>query len=141
MKVQIKADGGSRGNPGIAGSGTVLYDASGTVLTSIADYVGTATNNVAEYRALLNGLEAARDLGATEVEVLMDSKLVVEQMSGRWKIKHPDMKELAVALEGFANIFALRTPGANIIILNPTARPNFESRSYRLYGITEATKQ
>ena len=70
MKVQIKADGGSRGNPGIAGSGTVLYDASGTVLTSIADYVGTATNNVAEYRALLNGLEAARDLGATEVEVL-----------------------------------------------------------------------
>ena len=54
---------------------------------------------------------------------------------------NPDMKELAVALEGFANIFALRTPGANIIILNPTARPNFESRSYRLYGITEATKQ
>ena len=54
---------------------------------------------------------------------------------------NPDMKELAVALEGFANIFALRTPGANIIILNPTARPNFESRSYRLYGITETTKQ
>ena len=54
---------------------------------------------------------------------------------------NPDMKELAVALEGFANIFALHTPGANIIILNPTARPNFESRSYRLYGITEATKQ
>ena len=105
MKVQIKADGGSRGNPGIAGSGTVLYDASGTVLTSIADYVGTATNNVAEYRALLNGLEAARDLGATEVEVLMDSKLVVEQMSGRWKIKHPDMKELALKAQAIARDF------------------------------------
>ena len=105
MKVQIKADGGSRGNPGIAGSGTVLYDASGMVLTSIADYVGTATNNVAEYRALLNGLEAARDLGATEVEVLMDSKLVVEQMSGRWKIKHPDMKELALKAQAIARDF------------------------------------
>ena len=54
---------------------------------------------------------------------------------------NPDMKEIAVALEDYADIFALRTPGANVIILNPTARPNFESRSYRLYGITEATKQ
>ena len=96
MKITIYTDGGSRGNPGVAGSGSVLFDASGTTLAEIAYVVGQdASNNVAEYHGLLRGLEAARDLGATEVEVFMDSKLVVEQMSGRWKIKHPDMKKLA----------------------------------------------
>lgn len=97
MKVCIEADGGSRGNPGIAGSGSVLYDAPrATVLREQAYVVGkSATNNVAEYYGLLIGLEAARDYGATEVAVYMDSKLVVEQMSGRWKIKHPDMQKLA----------------------------------------------
>lgn len=106
MKLCIEADGGSRGNPGVAGSGTVLYDATHTtVLRRIADYVGTATNNVAEYHGLLNGLRAARDMGATEVEVFMDSKLVVEQMSGRWKIKHPDMKTLALEAQNIARQF------------------------------------
>lgn len=97
MKLVIEADGGSRGNPGIAGSGTVVYsDNKAEVLREIAYVVGTkATNNVAEYRGLLEGLKAARELGATEVDVYMDSKLVVEQMSGRWKIKHPDMKVMA----------------------------------------------
>ncbi|KQB85151.1 bifunctional RNase H/acid phosphatase [Corynebacterium oculi] len=97
MKVCLEADGGSRGNPGIAGSGSVLYDAHRTtILREQAYVVGTsATNNVAEYYGLLIGLEAARDYGATEVAVYMDSKLVVEQMSGRWKIKHPDMQKLA----------------------------------------------
>ncbi|MDU0479231.1 bifunctional RNase H/acid phosphatase [Staphylococcus chromogenes] len=96
MKLVIYADGGSRGNPGVAGSGTVVYDAQRRVLKEIAYVVGKATNNVAEYRGLVEGLKAAQELGATEVEVFMDSKLVVEQMSGRWKIKHPDMKVLAL---------------------------------------------
>ena len=97
MKLVIEADGGSRGNPGIAGSGTVIYEADGTtVVRKLAYVVGTATNNVAEYHALYNGLCVAQQLGATDISVRMDSKLVVEQMSGRWKIKHPDMRELAL---------------------------------------------
>ncbi|WP_018297148.1 bifunctional RNase H/acid phosphatase [Corynebacterium lubricantis] len=103
MKVTIYADGGSRGNPGVAGSGTVVYDEAGNTLREIAYVVGQkATNNVAEYTGLLRGLEAARDLGATEVDIYMDSKLVVEQMSGRWKIKHPDMQKLALEAKKIA---------------------------------------
>lgn len=106
MKITIYADGGSRGNPGVAGSGSVLFDASGATLAEIAYVVGQdASNNVAEYHGLLRGLEAARDLGATEVDVFMDSKLVVEQMSGRWKIKHPDMKKLALEARDLAQSF------------------------------------
>lgn len=97
MKVTVYTDGGSRGNPGVAGSGSVVYDEDSTTLAEIAYVVGQkSSNNVAEYHGLLRGLEAARDLGATEVDVYMDSKLVVEQMSGRWKVKHPDMKKLAL---------------------------------------------
>lgn len=105
MKLVIEADGGSRGNPGVAGSGTVVYsDNKAEVLKEIAYVVGTkATNNVAEYRGLLEGLKAARELGATSVDVYMDSKLVVEQMSGRWKIKHPDMKVLAIEAKEIAS--------------------------------------
>lgn len=109
MKVIIYADGGSRGNPGVAGAGTVLYDADGTtILREIVYVVGTkATNNVAEYHGLLRGLEAASELGASEVEFYMDSKLVVEQINGRWKIKHPDMQKLALQarthIDGFSS--------------------------------------
>ncbi|MEU2114507.1 bifunctional RNase H/acid phosphatase [Streptomyces sp. NPDC016459] len=93
----VEADGGSRGNPGPAGYGAVVLDpATGETLAEAAEYIGVATNNVAEYKGLVAGLKAARELfpDAT-VHVRMDSKLVVEQMSGRWKIKHPDMKPLA----------------------------------------------
>lgn len=105
MKLIIEADGGSRGNPGVAGSGTVVYsDKKEKILREIAYVVGTtSTNNVAEYRGLIEGLRAARELEATEVEVFMDSKLVVEQMSGRWKIKHPDMKVLAIQARELAS--------------------------------------
>lgn len=98
MKLVIFADGGSRGNPGIAGSGTAVYNADcSQLLREIAYVVGQkSTNNVAEYHGLLRGLEAAVELGADEVEFYMDSKLVVEQMNGRWKIKHPDMQKLAI---------------------------------------------
>ncbi|MBA2948747.1 bifunctional RNase H/acid phosphatase [Streptomyces himalayensis] len=93
----VEADGGSRGNPGPAGYGAVVKDAAtGETLVEAAEYIGTATNNVAEYRGLLAGLRAAHELDpAARVRVRMDSKLVVEQMSGRWKIKHPGMKPLA----------------------------------------------
>ncbi|WP_327314656.1 bifunctional RNase H/acid phosphatase [Streptomyces sp. NBC_01235] len=93
----VEADGGSRGNPGPAGYGSVVIDAAtGETLVERAEYIGIATNNVAEYRGLLAGLRAARELDpSATVRVRMDSKLVVEQMSGRWKIKHPDMKPLA----------------------------------------------
>ncbi|MFG3031735.1 bifunctional RNase H/acid phosphatase [Streptomyces sp. NPDC048253] len=93
----VEADGGSRGNPGPAGYGSVVIDAAtGETLVERAEYIGVATNNVAEYRGLVAGLRAARELDpSATVRVRMDSKLVVEQMSGRWKIKHPDMKPLA----------------------------------------------
>ncbi|MER6682163.1 bifunctional RNase H/acid phosphatase [Streptomyces olivaceoviridis] len=93
----VEADGGSRGNPGPAGYGAVVLDgATGEALTEAAEYIGVATNNVAEYRGLLAGLRAAHALDpSARVHVRMDSKLVIEQMSGRWKIKHPDMKPLA----------------------------------------------
>ncbi|MEV6193654.1 histidine phosphatase family protein [Streptomyces sp. NPDC051920] len=98
----VEADGGSRGNPGPAGYGSVVIDAAtGETLAERAEYIGVATNNVAEYRGLIAGLEAARELDATAlIRVRMDSKLVVEQMSGRWKIKHPDMKPLAARAAG-----------------------------------------
>ncbi|MFJ9730641.1 bifunctional RNase H/acid phosphatase [Streptomyces sp. NPDC101171] len=93
----VEADGGSRGNPGPAGYGAVVSDAvTGETLAEAAEYLGVATNNVAEYRGLLAGLRTAHALDpGARVHVRMDSKLVVEQMSGRWKIKHPDMKPLA----------------------------------------------
>ncbi len=95
--VRIEADGGSRGNPGPAAYGAVLFDAeTGEVIAERAECIGTATNNVAEYNGLIAGLELYHEhTPEAELEVRMDSKLVVEQMSGRWKIKHPDMKPLA----------------------------------------------
>ncbi|MFF9840755.1 bifunctional RNase H/acid phosphatase [Streptomyces sp. NPDC013740] len=95
----VEADGGSRGNPGPAGYGAVVLDpVTGETLAERAEFIGVATNNVAEYKGLVAGLTAARELfPEATVHVRMDSKLVVEQMSGRWKIKHPDMKPLAAA--------------------------------------------
>ncbi|MBY4381544.1 bifunctional RNase H/acid phosphatase [Rhodococcus fascians] len=92
QRVVVEADGGSRGNPGPAGYGAVVFSADRSeVLAERRAALGIATNNVAEYRGLIAALAAAADVGAREVEVRMDSKLVVEQMSGRWKVKHPDM--------------------------------------------------
>lgn len=98
----VEADGGSRGNPGLAGSGSVVIDAAtGEVLAEVGRYLGQASNNVAEYTALIEGVRRALQLDPdAELHVRMDSKLVVEQMSGRWKIKHPDMAELAAQARG-----------------------------------------
>jgi ribonuclease HI len=96
MHVVVEADGGSRGNPGPAGYGAVVKDGStGEVLAERKAGLGFTTNNVAEYSGLIAGLAAARELGAATVDVRMDSKLVVEQMSGRWRIKHVPLQTLA----------------------------------------------
>lgn len=95
MRVVVEADGGSRGNPGPAGYGAAVFAEDGSLLAERAEGIGVATNNVAEYQGLVAGLAAARELGATEVAVRMDSKLVVEQMSGRWQIKNETLKPLA----------------------------------------------
>ena len=96
-KVIIEADGGSRGNPGSAGSGAVLIDAeTGAILAELAIFIGIATNNVAEYKAVLAAIELANEIvPSAKLHVRMDSKLVVEQMSGRWKIKNEGMQELS----------------------------------------------
>jgi ribonuclease HI len=93
----VEADGGSRGNPGTAGSGSVVIDAAtGEILAEVGRYLGVTTNNVAEYTALIEGVKKALAIDPdAELHIRMDSKLVVEQMSGRWKIKHPDMADLA----------------------------------------------
>ncbi len=95
-RVIVEADGGSRGNPGPAGYGAVLIDAAtGQVLVERHGGLGVTTNNVAEYRGLIAGLRAAAEHAAREVEVRLDSKLLVEQMSGRWRIKQPHLRPLA----------------------------------------------
>ncbi|WP_091383360.1 bifunctional RNase H/acid phosphatase [Actinokineospora alba] len=102
----VEADGGSRGNPGPAGYGAVVFDAAtGAVLAERGEGIGRATNNVAEYRGLIAGLEAAAELGADTVSVRMDSKLVVEQMCGRWQVKHPSMQPLAARARELVRAF------------------------------------
>ncbi|GAB3844390.1 reverse transcriptase-like protein [Nesterenkonia populi] len=92
----VEADGGSRGNPGIAGAGALVRDQQGRVLAATALPLGKASNNVAEYTGLIEGLKLVRNIDpSAQVEARLDSKLVVEQMSGRWRIKHEDMKRLA----------------------------------------------
>lgn len=103
MRLSVECDGGSRGNPGPAGTGSSVKDAAGAEVGCVWQFIKHATNNVAEYQGLINGLNLAVEIaeqqgvkpGSLSVDVRMDSKLVVEQMSGRWKIKHPDMKPLA----------------------------------------------
>ena len=104
--VIIEADGGSRGNPGPSAYGALLKDAdTGELIAERGETIGTATNNVAEYRGLIAGLElAAEHAPEAEIEVRMDSKLVVEQMAGNWKIKHPSMKQLAIQANRLAPI-------------------------------------
>jgi ribonuclease HI len=94
VKVVINVDGGSRGNPGPAGIAAVATDPAGEVLAERSETIGKATNNVAEYRALLLGIDLAKELGADEVEFVGDSKLIVEQVKGNWKIKQDHLRPL-----------------------------------------------
>jgi ribonuclease HI len=105
VKVVVHVDGGARGNPGPAAAAAVISSPDGAVLDEAAERLGETTNNVAEYRGLLLGLERARALGATEVDVVNDSELVAHQVNGRYRVKHPDMIPLhraaLEALSGF----------------------------------------
>jgi ribonuclease HI len=104
-RLLVHVDGGARGNPGPAAIGVVVSEPGGKVLDEIAERIGVATNNVAEYRAMLRGLRRAAELGAREVEVINDSELVARQIQGVYKVKHPAMRplyeEAMSALRGF----------------------------------------
>jgi ribonuclease HI len=94
VKVVVHVDGGSRGNPGPAAGAAVISASDGELLAQASELLGVATNNVAEYRGLLLGLRRASELGATDVELVNDSELVAKQLSGVYKVKHPDMRPL-----------------------------------------------
>ena len=112
MKVIVHVDGGARGNPGPAAAACVISSPKGELLGEHAQLLGSVTNNVAEYRALLLGLERARELGASEVEVIGDSELIAKQVRGIYKVKHEAMKplhrEALAALKGFER-WSIRT--------------------------------
>jgi ribonuclease HI len=105
VKLVVHVDGGARGNPGPAAIGVVVSEPDGTVIDELGEQIGVATNNVAEYKALIRGLERARALGADEIEIVNDSELVARQLTGAYKVKHPAMKPLYLdaieALRGF----------------------------------------
>jgi ribonuclease HI len=104
-RLVVHVDGGSRGNPGPAAIGVVLSSPDGTTVDELAERIGEATNNVAEYRALLRGVQHASELGACEIELINDSELVAKQLTGAYKVKHPAMAplhaEAIAALERF----------------------------------------
>ena len=105
MRVIAHVDGGSRGNPGPAAIGVVIAGDDGTVLAEVGEPIGVATNNVAEYRAVLRGVQLAGELGARRLELVNDSELVARQLTGAYKVKHPAMRPLYLeaieALRGF----------------------------------------
>jgi ribonuclease HI len=105
LRLVVHVDGGARGNPGPAAIGVVTSPPDGEVVDELAEPIGEATNNVAEYRALLRGLERARELGATEVALVNDSELIARQVQGAYKVKHPGLRPLydqaMEALRGF----------------------------------------
>jgi ribonuclease HI len=96
VKATLKTDGGARGNPGPAAYGYQLEDVDGNVLAAAGEPIGVATNNIAEYRGLLAGLEKAVELGVTELEVVSDSELMVKQMRGEYRVKHEALKPLSL---------------------------------------------
>lgn len=110
MQFTIQADGGARGNPGPAGAGAVVRNATGEIVLEVSEFLGHATNNIAEYTAIMAALEGlAAQLGSDTknamVKVEMDSKLVVEQMKGNYKIKHPNLKPLAARVLSLVDMF------------------------------------
>jgi ribonuclease HI len=102
MKLQLSTDGGSRGNPGPSATGVILKNENGAIIAAYGEYLGIQTNNVAEYRALLSGLTTAKELGATEVDCVLDSELIVKQMNGQYKVRNPELQKI------FLQIYNLR---------------------------------
>jgi ribonuclease H / adenosylcobalamin/alpha-ribazole phosphatase len=106
LRVIVWTDGAARGNPGPAGAGALVTDADGTILAEIAEGLGVATNNVAEYTAAILGLERAAELGATDVLLRSDSRLLVEQLAGRFKVKNAVLQQLHARAKAIASRFA-----------------------------------
>ena len=111
LSLTLHSDGGSRGNPGPAGAGAVLYDDQGQEVAALSRYLGRTTNNEAEYQALLMGLNEAKRLGAVRLTVKMDSELIVRQLEGQYRVKAPGLKpmyaEAKRLLQGFASVTIL----------------------------------
>lgn len=105
MKLTIYTDGGSRGNPGPAATGVVIKDEKNKTMAAYGEFLGAQTNNYAEYMAIISGLKKAKKLGATEVECVADSKLVVEQLNRNWKVKEPTIQKLFVLAYNAATQF------------------------------------
>lgn len=105
MRVIIFTDGGARGNPGPAAAGIIIKDAAGKKLAGYGEYLGKQTNNYAEYSALISGLKKAKELGATEVECVLDSELVTKQMNRQYKVKEPTLQKLFIQTYNLASTF------------------------------------
>ncbi len=108
MKLFLYTDGGSRNNPGPSASGVVIKDESGKTIANYGEYLGIQTNNFAEYSAAISALKKAKTLGATEVQLIVDSKLVCEQLNRKWKVKHPNIQPLFLQawkeMQGFKKV-------------------------------------
>jgi ribonuclease HI len=105
MKLLINTDGGARGNPGPAGIGAVLKSETGEVLAEVSEFIGRATNNQAEYKAVISALEKAKELGGTELHFLLDSELVVKQLNHEYKVKNAELAPLFLRIHNLAQSF------------------------------------
>lgn len=114
MKYIIFTDGGSRGNPGPAATGIIIKDEKMLTQCAYGEYLGRQTNNYAEYMAIISALVKAKELGATELSCYLDSKLVVEQLNGKWKVKEPSIQKLFIkaynAMQGFQSVKFFHIP-------------------------------
>jgi len=105
MKLITYTDGGARGNPGPAAAGVIIKDATGKTIAGYGEYLGRQTNNYAEYAALISALKKAKELGATEVECVLDSELVTKQMKRQYKVKEPTLQKLFIQVYNLASTF------------------------------------
>ena len=105
MKLTIFTDGGARGNPGPAAAGIVIKDEKGKILTAFGEYLGEQTNNYAEYSALISGLKKAKELGATEVDCILDSELVTKQMKQEYRVREATLQKLIIQAYNASTVF------------------------------------
>jgi ribonuclease HI len=145
VKAVLRTDGGARGNPGPAGIGVILEDGAGAVMAELGRPLGHATNNVAEYTALITGLEIALDNGVTEVDVFLDSELVAQQVAGRWKIKNDTLRGLAVRaralLERFDSAHITHVPRARNAAADALANQGMDAAELDLAQERELPQQ
>ena len=137
--LTLEFDGGSRGNPGPAGIGVVVRAQDGTPLVTLGRFIGVATNNVAEYRALITAMEEAQKLGAKKIVVRGDSELIIKQMKGEYRVKHPDMKVLYEEAQDLIHQFDAATITHNLRHKNELADKLANLAMDRKRDVTDAT--